>query len=229
VSVIRKIYRKILYRDIDRVYAKHFDLPQKPRNRKKVLDVGMGFGFDLITKHRQGYDCYGIDYDKSRVDKTRSMFERNGLNATLKVGSATKIPFGPNFFDEVICSHVIEHVKDDKKCVKELFRVLKKGGTLHLRVPHIHNLHTKFHLMFGSKNPYTDRTHVREYDKYSLIALLESAGFKVKSIKQSGFFPPVGLKFFMIISHYLPWGELMEYLGEKFPDHAAEIKIVAKK
>jgi SAM-dependent methyltransferase len=124
---------------------------------------------------------------------------------------------------------VIEHVKDHKKCAKELFRVLKKGGVLNLRVPHIHNLHTKFHLALGSRNPYTDRTHIREYDRKSLVSLLESAGFKIKSIRQSGFFLPIGLKFFMIVSHYLPWGEMMEYLGERFPDYAAEIKIIAKK
>lgn len=204
-------------------------MPQKERNRKKVLDVGMGFGFDLIKKFKDGYDCYGIDYDKSRVDKTRSMFEKNGVNAVLKVGSATKIPFARNTFDEVTCSHVIEHVRDDKKCAKELFRVLKRGGTLNLRVPHVHNLHTKFHLAVRSKRPYTDRTHIREYSRDSLVVLLESAGFKIKSITQSGFFMPVGLKFFMIVSHYLPWGEMMEYLGERFPDYAAEIKVVAKK
>lgn len=229
VGAARRIYRKILYRDIDKVYAKHFDQRQMERKKKKVLDVGMGFGFDLITKFRNGYDCFGIDYDKYRVDKTRKMFEKHGLNAVLKVGSATKIPFGKNIFDEVICSHVIEHVADDEKCLTEMNRVLKRGGVLYLRVPNIHNLHTKFHLKVGSRTPYTDRTHLREYDKNNLANLLRKTGFKIISIRPSGFFLPFGLKLFMIASHYLPWGELMEYLGEKFPRNAAEIKVVAKK
>ncbi len=229
VGLARKFYRKLLYRDIDKVYAKHFEQKQMPKINKKVLDVGMGFGFDLIKKFRQGYDCYGIDNDKSRVYKTKNMFKKNDVKAILKVGTATNIPFTGNFFDEIICSHVIEHVKDDKKCLKEIFRVLKKGGKLYLRVPNIHNLHTKFHLKIGSDYPYTDRTHLREYDKKFLVKLLENSGFKLESINQSGFFLPVGLKFFMIAEHYLSWGQLMEYLGKKFPKHAAEIKVIARK
>lgn len=229
VGFASKVYRRILYSDIDKVYAKHFEKKQMSRKNKKVLDVGMGFGFDLITRYRKGYDCFGIDNDKLRVGKTKDMFRKHGLDAVLKVGTATKIPFKKNFFDEVICSHVIEHVKNDRKSVREIFRVLKKGGKLYLRIPNVHNLHTKFHLKIGSSRPYTDSTHLREYSKEDVVSLLRSVGFKIKSVKQSGFFLPVGLKLFMIAEHYLSWGQLMEYLGEKFPKNAAEIKIVAKK
>lgn len=229
VGTIRKLYRKILYRDIDKVYEKHFNKKQMPKKNKKVLDVGMGFGFEIIDKYRQGYSCYGIDLDRSRIEKTNEMFQKNNVEAVLKVGTATKIPFSKNIFHEVICSHVIEHVKDDKKCLKEIFRVLKRGGTLYLRVPNIHNLHTKFHLCIGSKYPYTDRTHIREYDRYQVLNLINDVGFKVKYVEQSGFFPPLGLKILMIASHYLPWHKLMQYLGEKFPKNSAEIKVVAVK
>lgn len=229
VSLIRRAYRKILYSDIDKVYKKHLDQVKLPRNRKKVLDVGMGYGFDLISKHRKGYDCYGVEYDRTRVEKTKEIFEKHGLDATLKAGTATKIPFGNGFFDEVICSHVIEHVKDDMKCLKEIYRVLKKGGTLYLRVPHVNNLYTKFHMKIHSESPYTDRTHVREYDRGHLEEILTSSGFDIKKIEMSGFFLPVGLKFFMIADHYLSTRVLMQSLGEMFPENAAEIKVVAKK
>lgn len=229
VGIARRFYRKILYSDIDRVYSKHFNLKQKPRNGKKVLDVGMGFGFDLITKYREGYDCFGFDNDRFRVAKTRNMFKKNGVHAKLKVGTATRIPFGRNMFDEVICHHVIEHVQDDRKILREIYRVMKKGGTLYLRTPNVHNLHTKFHMKIKSKNPYTDRTHVREYSKSDLVKLVKEAGFKVTSTRQSGFFPPVGLKLFMIADHYLPLSQAMKHAGKKFPKHAAEIVLVAKK
>lgn len=229
VGLVRRVYRKMLYSDIDKVYAGHFNLKQKKRNNRKVLDVGMGFGFDLIRKYREGYDCYGIDFDKKRVDKTMKMFQEHGMQAVLKVGSATKIPFGSNFFDEVICSHVIEHVKDDRKCLDEIHRVLRRGGLLHLRVPNIHNLHTKFHMSIGSRYPYTDRTHLREYDERNLSRLVSDSGLSVKSLKKSGFFLPFGLKMFMIASHYLPLGLVLQYLGERFPKNSAEIKLLAKK
>ncbi|MGB2475949.1 MAG: class I SAM-dependent methyltransferase [Flavobacteriaceae bacterium] len=45
------------------------------------------------------------------------------------------LPFEKNTFDLVLCNHVLEHVIDDRKAIRELYRVLKKGGTLIAQVP----------------------------------------------------------------------------------------------
>jgi SAM-dependent methyltransferase len=45
------------------------------------------------------------------------------------------IPYPDNTFDVILCSHVLEHVPDDRKAMSELFRVLKPGGWAHLQVP----------------------------------------------------------------------------------------------
>jgi len=47
----------------------------------------------------------------------------------------TDIKFHDNTFDVIICSHVLEHIIDDKKAIAELFRVLKAGGFAILQVP----------------------------------------------------------------------------------------------
>ena len=39
------------------------------------------------------------------------------------------LPFDDNTFDTIFCNHVLEHIPDDTKAMKELYRVLKKGGT----------------------------------------------------------------------------------------------------
>ncbi len=45
------------------------------------------------------------------------------------------IPFEDDLFDVVICNHVLEHVEDDRKCMREIYRILKKGGFAILQVP----------------------------------------------------------------------------------------------
>jgi len=45
------------------------------------------------------------------------------------------IPFPENSFDIVFCNHVLEHVEDDIKVLKEFFRVLKPGGWAVLQSP----------------------------------------------------------------------------------------------
>jgi len=40
-----------------------------------------------------------------------------------------------NFFDFIICNHVLEHSVDDQKAMRELFRVLRPKGFAILQVP----------------------------------------------------------------------------------------------
>jgi len=47
----------------------------------------------------------------------------------------TDIPYPENSFDVIYCSHVLEHVPDDRKAMREFFRVLKPGGWAILHVP----------------------------------------------------------------------------------------------
>jgi len=46
-----------------------------------------------------------------------------------------QILFGDNTFDVIFCSHVLEHVQDDRKCMNELYRVLRPGGFAIMQVP----------------------------------------------------------------------------------------------
>lgn len=45
------------------------------------------------------------------------------------------IPYDDDYFDLIICAHVLEHVPDDKKALSELYRVLKPKGTVLILVP----------------------------------------------------------------------------------------------
>ena len=44
----------------------------------------------------------------------------------------TDIRFPDNYFDFIICSHVLGHVPNERKALHELYRVLKTGGSLFL-------------------------------------------------------------------------------------------------
>jgi len=47
----------------------------------------------------------------------------------------TNIQYPDESFDVIYCSHVLEHVQDDKKAIRELFRILKKDGWAIILVP----------------------------------------------------------------------------------------------
>lgn len=45
------------------------------------------------------------------------------------------IQYPENTFDVILCNHVLEHVQDDRQCMRELCRVLKPGGLAIMQVP----------------------------------------------------------------------------------------------
>lgn len=45
------------------------------------------------------------------------------------------LPFKSQSFDVVLCNHVLEHIPDDIQALKEIFRILKKGGWAVLQIP----------------------------------------------------------------------------------------------
>ena len=105
----------------------------------------------------------------------------------------TDIPYEEHFFDVILCSHVLEHVQDDRKAMRELYRVLKPGGWALLQVP----------LQTGREKTYEDpsivtpeerlkhfgqKDHVRIYGA-DYKDRLASAGFTVKvdsTVKELG-------------------------------------------
>lgn len=48
----------------------------------------------------------------------------------------TDLEMKDNFYDAIVCSHVLEHVLNDQKAMREIYRVLKPGGWAILQVPY---------------------------------------------------------------------------------------------
>jgi len=94
------------------------------------------------------------------------------------------IPFDEASFDVAFCNHVMEHVEDDIKAMKEIQRILKPGGWAIIQVPFFYPLpDTTFEdpTITGKKDrekAYGQDDHVRKYGK-DYADRLRSAGFKV--------------------------------------------------
>ena len=54
------------------------------------------------------------------------------------------LPFEDNAYDVILCNHVLEHIPDDTKAMKEIFRVLKTNGMAILQIPQDLNRATTF-------------------------------------------------------------------------------------
>jgi len=96
------------------------------------------------------------------------------------------IPLEDNTYEVIFCNHVMEHVKDDLQCMKELYRILKPGGWGIMQVP-IDANRTETYEDWSITSEAEREKHFWQYDHVRLYGLnypkrLEEAGFKVDII-----------------------------------------------
>jgi SAM-dependent methyltransferase len=96
------------------------------------------------------------------------------------------IPLEDNTYEVIFCNHVMEHVKDDLQCMKELYRIMKPGGWGVMQVP-IDASRTETYEDWSITDPKEREKHFWQYDHVRLFGLnypkrLEEAGFKVDII-----------------------------------------------
>lgn len=94
-------------------------------------------------------------------------------------------------YDYIICSHVLEHVQDDKKAIRELYRILKKDGFCLFLVPVALDLE-KIDEEWGLTEEenwkrFGQGDHCRRYNKEGITERLKEAGFQVWNLGKEYF------------------------------------------
>ncbi|MCF7811920.1 methyltransferase domain-containing protein [bacterium] len=148
---------------------------------RKILDFGPNKGFEAGMK---------------------TIPDKEYLTADLKPGRAqmqidvTNIKFPDDTFDAVFCSHVLEHVPNDRRAISEIRRVLKPTGFSLIAVP------MTTAMTFEDPNATTPEErkrlygiadHVRRYGP-DFEDRLKEAGFKYTLLKPTDIIPDVFLK-----------------------------------
>ncbi|MFA7707430.1 MAG: class I SAM-dependent methyltransferase [Candidatus Pacearchaeota archaeon] len=106
-----------------------------PKN-SKILEAGCGAGNYVFSLYKMGHKPIGIEIDEKRVKIAKEYMKKHRLNPRIiNYGDLTKLPFKDEQFDAIFCHGVIEHIKDSELAVKEMSRVLKKGGHVMISVP----------------------------------------------------------------------------------------------
>ncbi|HEX8599142.1 MAG TPA: class I SAM-dependent methyltransferase [Chloroflexia bacterium] len=143
-------------------------LPKPAGGRpRRILDMGCGTGTMLNYLSRYGR-AEGIDADEEAV---RFCHER-GITQVRQV-SALPLPFEDDTFDLVTALDVIEHIEDDLGTLRELYRVLRPGGTLLMSVP-------AYKFLWGAQDEISN--HKRRYVAPQVRERLRATGFKVRRL-----------------------------------------------
>ena len=133
----------------------------------RVADIGCGPGVFTRYLCRHARHVYAGDIDQGALSRTFARHAKEG-NLAAVVARANELPFPDASLDTVLFLEVLEHLRDDRAGLRELYRVLAPSGRLVLSVP----------IPPGEVNEEEEWGHKREgYSFEEMKVLLEGQGF----------------------------------------------------
>lgn len=183
-------------KEIDKFYAHHYygkqnsrfkapvelliRLFRQQRSRKilrlmdsgRILDVGCGRGRMLDEFRKRGWETFGTELSEQAASAAR---EELGLN--VRAITLEEWGFEDKFFDVITLGHVLEHLPDPHRTLREVSRILKDDGLLVISTPNFDSFQAKvskekwFHLDVPR--------HCYHFSTGTLTRMLESVGFRV--------------------------------------------------
>jgi ubiquinone/menaquinone biosynthesis C-methylase UbiE len=102
----------------------------------RVMDLGCGTGtLAIMAKQAQpNAEVVGLDADPEMLKMAHAKKHQEKLDVKFDVGFTNDLPYPDASFDRVLSSIMIHHLKtpDKEKTAREIYRVLKPGGQLHV-------------------------------------------------------------------------------------------------
>jgi len=138
---------------------------------KKVLEVGSGDGSILMWLDKADFcpEMYSVEISKSGIGQIKKR-ELKSL-VEVKYFSGYEIPYPDDFFDLVICSHVIEHVEFPRLLLREIQRVSKNQ---------VFEIPIDFSLKVDQKTEhFLAYGHINVYTPFLFRFLLKTEGFQI--------------------------------------------------
>jgi SAM-dependent methyltransferase len=155
-----------------------------------LVDIGCGVKpyesiFLPYVSRYVGIDLHNSPYGTSKIDL---------------LGSAYQTNLASSFCDLVLCTEVLEHLKEPGQALKEFYRILKPNGRLILTVPFFWPIHEEPRDFF-------------RYTEYGLKYLLKEVGYKVVEIKALSGYVTTFIQLSIYFMKRFEKGPFLKYFG----------------
>jgi len=142
------------------------------RKNGRLLDVGCGVGHFLSIAKRKDWQVTGVEISEGARKIAKDVFELD-----ISLGELPTLNLGSESFDVVTMLECIEHLEEPTLYLKEIHRLLRKGGLLMLTTVNINSL-SKF--LLGFKWRVFSPEHYHLFTVSMLKRFLSKNGFQIK-------------------------------------------------
>jgi 2-polyprenyl-3-methyl-5-hydroxy-6-metoxy-1,4-benzoquinol methylase len=161
-----------IYNDLNekqfRIFAHLLD------KKTKFLEIGCSFGGILKRVAQFGPTvCHAVEPNKEDAEFVKAE------NKQVEIFNTTfeEAPLKNDFYDMIVSIEVLEHVVSPGKFLEKCFKVLKKGGIIHLEVPNHDDVLLSTYENKAYKNFYYHKAHIHHFTKDSLELMCRQYGF----------------------------------------------------
>ena len=146
-----------------------------------VLDLGCGTGILLKNINLYGYKAFGLDISHAMLSRA------TGISPVV-VGDGGHLPFCDASFDAVVTRGSIHHIPNILAVLKEIRRILKRGGQSVISEPSNDSIIVRMaRSILYRKNRHFD-VEDEGFRSQQIYSLMKAAGFEVLGLYRFGFF-----------------------------------------
>lgn len=149
---------------------KKYKMATKGLEPGRMLEIGCGAGDFLHTMEKHGWTCTGIEPSESAKEIATKKVKAKLLNPQ----EIDKLE--DESFDLITMWHVLEHVDNLKEEIKQLQRLLKKGGRLVLALPNFKSADAQYYKEYWAA--YDVPRHLNHFCRESINNIFKTTDFK---------------------------------------------------
>jgi ubiquinone/menaquinone biosynthesis C-methylase UbiE len=177
-----------------------------------LLEIGCGHGDFLLKAFQRGLSVTGIEYSKHA---TTIAAEKLSSNAEIIEGDITQLLNTDKQYDFIVFADVLEHVRNPRQFLKQVYSLLKEGGIVTVIVPSIDSFSARF---MAKKWMEFKPEHLWYFSKKTLRWLLYSESFgdvRINKAKKT-------LSFDYVANHFdrypvQPFSKILQYWRRCLP------------
>ena len=165
-------------------------LSRVPAACRRILDVGCGTGVlgSVLKAEHSARFVGGITHSEQEAERARELLDRV-IVSDLETCDFRNL----GEFDCVVCSHVLEHLRNPVEVLARLREVLAVNGTILIALPNVLYWRQRLQFLIGrfryTQGGLMDDTHVVFFDWTTARSLVVRAGLRLSDCASEGGFP----------------------------------------